>query len=80
MLKMLGLYIDTLLIGHKCCRILSKINELTLQMELQYVMRNNVIKIKKVKTKQQQKEKSKVKNRCRSRDSKAGHLASQADA
>ena len=45
--KMLGLYLDTLIIGHKCCSILIILNELTLQKELQNSMTNNVFGTKK---------------------------------
>jgi len=41
-IKMLVLYLDTLIIGHKCCSMLSKLNELTLQKELPVFMTNNV--------------------------------------
>ena len=37
-LKMLGLYLDTLIIGHKCCSIFSMLNKLPLQKELQTLM------------------------------------------
>ena len=40
---MLVLYLDTLIIGHKCCSMLSKLNELTLQKELPNFMTNNVL-------------------------------------
>jgi len=39
---MLGLYLDTLTIGHKCCSMLSILNEITVQKELQNVMTNVV--------------------------------------
>jgi len=45
--KMLGLYRDTLLIGHRFCSMLSILNELTLQTELQNVMTNNMFWTKK---------------------------------
>ena len=41
-LTMLGLYLYTLIIGHKSCNMLSIINKLTLQKELQNFMTNNV--------------------------------------
>jgi len=42
-LKMLGLYLYTLIIGHKSCNMLSILNELTLQKELQTFVTNNVV-------------------------------------
>ena len=39
---MLGPYLDTLMIRHKCCSMLSMLNELTLQKELKGFMANNV--------------------------------------
>ena len=50
--KMLGLYLSTLIIGHTSCNML---NKLTLQRELQNCVTN------KVKTQQQQNEKSNTK-------------------
>ena len=39
---MLGLYLYTLTIGHKFCNMLSMLNKLTLQQELQTFLTNNV--------------------------------------
>ena len=41
-LKMLGLYLYTLIISHKSCKMLSILNKLTLQRDLQNVVTNNV--------------------------------------
>ena len=41
-LKMLGPYLDTCLIGHNFCNMLSILNELTLQKELQNFMINTL--------------------------------------
>jgi len=46
-LKMLGLYIYTLIIGHKSCNILSILNKLKLLKELQIFVKNNVFLTKK---------------------------------
>jgi len=46
-LKMLGLYLDTLIIGHKCNNMVSRLNELTLQKELQNFLTKNVFLTKK---------------------------------
>ena len=40
-LKMLGLYLYTLIIGQKSCNMLSILNKLTLQKELQNCVTNN---------------------------------------
>ena len=40
--KMLGLYLNTLIICHKCCSMLSLLYESTLQKELPHFMTNNV--------------------------------------
>ena len=37
-LKMLGLYLYSLIIGHKSCNVLSMLNKLSLQRELQNVV------------------------------------------
>ena len=58
---MLGLYVNTLIIGHKSCNMLSIINRLTLQKELQSFVTNNVFFDKKIKTQQQQNKKSNIK-------------------
>jgi len=42
LVKMLGLYFYTLIIGHKSCNMLSKLNKLTLQKELQNLVTNNL--------------------------------------
>jgi len=52
-LNKLGLYINTLKIGHKSCNILSILNKLSLQKKLQTYVTNNVFWTKKVKTQQQ---------------------------
>ena len=39
---MLGLYLYTLIIGHKSCNMLSILNKLTLKKELQTFVTNNV--------------------------------------
>ena len=69
---MLGLYLYTFIIGHKSCNMLSIINKLTLQKELQ-----NFAKSKNTTT---TKQKIKHKNPCRSRESKPGPLAPKANA
>jgi len=54
-LKMLGLYLYTLIIGHKSCNILSIQNKLKMQKELQTFVTNNVFFFdKKVTTQQSQ--------------------------
>ena len=45
---MLGLYLDTLIIGQKCCNMLSILNKLVLQKELHFLT-NNVLWTKKGK-------------------------------
>jgi len=47
LLKMLGLYQYTLIIGYKSCNMLIILNKLTLQKELQNFMTNNVFVDKK---------------------------------
>jgi len=44
---MLGMYLDTLIIGHTFCSMLSILNKITLQMELQNFMANKVISKKR---------------------------------
>ena len=39
---MLGRYLDALTIGHKSCNMLSTLNKLTMQKELQSFVTNNV--------------------------------------
>jgi len=46
---MLGLYLFTLIIGHKSCNTLSILNKLTLYKELQYFAINTVFLDKKSK-------------------------------
>ena len=53
---MLGLYLHTLIIIHKSCKMLSILNKLNLQKNLQTTVTNNVF-MKKVKTQQQQQNK-----------------------
>ena len=60
-LKMLGLYLYTLIIGHKSCNMLSILNKLILLKELQTFVINNVFLDQKVKTQQQQNKKSNIK-------------------
>jgi len=52
-LKMLGLYLYTLRIGHRSGNVLSILNKLTLQKGLQTFVTNNVFFDKKVKKQQQ---------------------------
>ena len=40
-LQTLGLYLDNLITGHKFCRMLSILNEFTLQKEVYNFMTNN---------------------------------------
>jgi len=54
---MIGLYLDTLIIGHKSCSLLCihVLNELALQKKLQNAMTNNVVVFgQKVTTQKQQ--------------------------
>ena len=46
---MLGLYLYTLIIGHKSCNMLSILNTLTLQKELQNCVTKSVVLDKKRK-------------------------------
>jgi len=57
---MLGLYLYNLIIGHKSCNMLSVLNKLTLQKELQKCVTNNVFWTNS-KTQQQQSKKSNMK-------------------
>ena len=77
---MLGLYLFTLIIGHKSCNTLSILNKLTLKRNCNILAKNNVFLDKKVKTQQQQYKKIKHKNRCQSRGLNPGQLAPKADA
>jgi len=47
MLKMLGLYLYTLIIGRKSVNMLSILNKLTLKKELQFFLTNKVFLDKK---------------------------------
>jgi len=76
---MLGLYLYTLIIGHKSCNRLSILNKLILQKELQNVVKNNVFWTKHKNT-TTTKQKMKHKNPCRSRELIPGTLAPKADA
>ena len=65
---MFGLYLYTLIIGHKSCNTLSILNKILLQKNLQNFVTNNVFfDKKKIKT-QQQNRKSNIKNPCWSRE------------
>jgi len=64
-LKMLGLYLHTLIISHKSCKMLSILNKLILQKNLQNIVTNNVFKKQKGKTQQQQNKKSNLKTLAR---------------
>ena len=79
-LKMLGLYLCTLRIGHKSGNTLSKLNKLTLQKELQHFVTNNVFFWQKIKNTTTTKQKNKHKNLCRSRELNPGPPAPKADA
>ena len=46
-LKMLGLYLYTLIISHKSCKMLSILKKVTLQKDLQNFVTNNVFMDKK---------------------------------
>jgi len=52
-LKMLNLYLNTLIIEHKSCYVLSILNKLSLQNKLQNCVTNNAVLDKKVNTQQQ---------------------------
>jgi len=43
-LKMLGLYLDTLIVCHKCCSMLSILNALTLEKRQKIKNNNNTTK------------------------------------
>jgi len=73
---MLGLY--TLIIGHTFCNMLSMLNKLTLNKELQTLVTNNVFLDIKLKTQPQKN--IKHKNPCRSRELNPGPIALKADA
>jgi len=76
---MLGLYLYTLMISHKSCKMLSILNKLTLQKDFQNFVTNNVF-TDKSKNKTTTKQKIKHKNPCRSRELNPGPLAPKADA
>jgi len=59
--KMLGLYLYTLIIGHKSCNRLSILNKLTFQEKLQNVRTNNVFRQKSKNTTTSTKQKIKPK-------------------
>jgi len=65
-LKMLGLYLDTLIIGYKSRNMLRTLNKLTLQKKLQNCVANNLFFDKTVKTHQQQNKQLNIKNPYRS--------------
>jgi len=56
-----SLYLYTLIISHKSCKILSILKELTLQKDLQNIVTNKVFFGQKLKTQQQQNKKSNLK-------------------
>jgi len=60
-LKMLGMYLHTLIIGHKSCKMLSILKQLTLQKTFQNCVTNHVFLYRKVKPQQQQSKKSNIK-------------------
>ena len=76
-LKMLGLYLYTLIIGHKSCNMLSILNKLPLQKELQILWQITCFFGQNVKTLHQKKT---HKNPCPSREMNPGQLAPKADA
>ena len=59
---MLGLYLNTLIIGHKLCNMLSILNELTLQKGLQKFVTNNVFWTKSKTTITTTKQKANIKS------------------
>jgi len=80
LLKMLGLYLYTLIFGHKSCNILSILNKLTLQKEFQNFVTKTCVFWTKSKNTTTTKPKIKHKNPCRSRELNPGPLAPKADA
>ena len=60
-LKLLGLYLYSYIISHKTCKMLSIVNKLTLQKDLQNIVTNKVFFGQKLKTQQQQNKKSNLK-------------------
>jgi len=79
-LKMLGLYLYTLIIRHKSSNMLRILNKLTLYKALQTFVTNNVFWTKSKNTTTTTKQKIKHKNPCRSRGLNPGTLAPKADA
>jgi len=73
------LYLETRILGRKCRNMLSIVNELTLQKELQHFVTKKCFFLQKSKN-TTTKHKLKHKNPCRSRKSNAGRLAPQSDA
>ena len=76
---MLGLYLYTFIIGHTSCNMLSMLNKLTLNKELQTLVTDNVFLNKKRKHTTTTKQKIKHKNPCRSRELNPGPLSPKAD-
>jgi len=68
---MLGLYIDTLIIGRIFCNMLSLLNKLTLRKELQIRTKIKITTTTKQKTHT---------NPCQSRESNPGPIAPQSNA
>ena len=79
-LKMLALYLYTLIIGHNSCNMLLIQNILILQNKLHYFVTKNVFQDKKVKNTTTTKQNIKHQNICRSRELNPGPLAPKADA
>jgi len=77
---MLGLYLYTRIISHTFRRMLSILNKLTLQEDLQNLVTNSVFWTKGKNTTTTTKQKIKHKNPCRSRELNPGPLAPKADA
>jgi len=73
------MYLYTLIISHKSCKMLSILNKLTLQKDLQNIVTNNVF-MDKNKNETTTKQKIKPKNPCRNRELNPGPLAPKADA
>ena len=76
---MLGLYLDTRIIGYKYCSMLSILFKLTLQKECQTIVTNNLFWTKN-KTTSSTKQNIKHKNPCQSQESNTEPLAPQSDA
>ena len=73
---MLRLYLDTVLIGHKLCSMISTLNEIGLQKKWEHFMTNNVF-AEKSKTQQQQNNNRKHKNPCQTHELNPRPLAPQ---